>query len=78
MTKNTIVGDSSPLIALAIIGQLELLVKTVSARCYSRKSLGRNHHSRREFTRRYGNQPTGLVNYSKTRIGVDKTFVHFT
>ena len=27
MTKNTIVGDSSPLIALAIIGQLELSVK---------------------------------------------------
>ena len=27
MTKNTIVGDSSPLIALAIIGQLELLPK---------------------------------------------------
>jgi predicted nucleic acid-binding protein len=27
MTKNTIVGDSSPLIALAIIGQLELLAK---------------------------------------------------
>lgn len=27
MIKNTIVGDSSPLIALAIIGQLELLTK---------------------------------------------------
>lgn len=27
MTKQTIVGDSSPLIALAIIGQLELLAK---------------------------------------------------
>jgi hypothetical protein len=27
MTKHTIVGDSSPLIALAIIGQLELLAK---------------------------------------------------
>jgi hypothetical protein len=27
MTNQTIVGDSSPLIALAIIGQLELLPK---------------------------------------------------
>jgi predicted nucleic acid-binding protein len=27
MTKHTIVGDSSPLIALAVIGQLELLPK---------------------------------------------------
>lgn len=30
MTKHTIVGDSSPLIALAIIGQLELLAKLYS------------------------------------------------
>jgi predicted nucleic acid-binding protein len=42
MTKNTIVGDSSPIIALSIIQQLELLPNTVQLQkngIYIRQSL---------------------------------------